>query len=153
MLNGVAGKYDFITFLLESSFRHWRTFVISEIERKSLCIVERIKIRILALMMDVDVWLARIARVSALADDLPLNQCVTCFDRNTSRFQVSNHQMCPCFFQADHDMVAGGSFEIVGDGAWYLVRFAIMGFNYKSAGGCQHWGTVTPIILLALPVA
>src|SRR5436190_5481373 len=106
MLNRVAGKYQFATFLLESSFRHGRTFVISEIEWKSLCIVERIKIWILPLMMDVDVWFARIARVPALTDDLPFNQCVTCFDRNTSRFQVSNNQICLRFLQADRDMVA-----------------------------------------------
>src|SRR5215510_16222124 len=146
MLNCVARKYQFATFHLESSFRHGRTFVISEIEWKSLRIVEWIKIRILPLMMDVDMWLARIARVSAIADHLPLNHSVTCFDRNTSRFQVSNNQICLGFSQADRYMIPCGSFEIPGD-AWYLVRFAIMGFDHKSAGRCQHWDTVTAIIL------
>ena len=79
MLNGIAGKYDFTTFLLESSLRHRRTVVISEIERKPLCVVERVKVRVLPLMMDVDVWLARIARVSAFTDNLSLNQYVTRF--------------------------------------------------------------------------
>src|SRR5262245_18066205 len=135
MLNSVAAKYHFVTFLLESSFRHGRTSVISEIEWQPLCIVERIKIWVLPLMMNVDMWLARITRVSAFADHLPLNHCVTCFDRNTSRFQVGNNQMCLRFSQADRDMVACGNFEIPGD-AWYLVRFAIMGFDHKSAGRC-----------------
>ena len=81
MPNRIAGKYESTTLLLESSFRRGPTVMISEIKWKSLCIVERIKVGVLPLMMDVNVRLARIAGVSALADDLTFNNGVTCFHR------------------------------------------------------------------------
>ena len=80
--------------------------MIAEKQWQSLGKIDRVLRGILALMMDVDMRLAGISRITALPDYLSLINILTFFHRHTPRHQVGNLQVRPCLFKPDHDPIA-----------------------------------------------
>jgi|GEM_PF-5098639 len=145
VLDRITCGNHLIILRLQTSFRHGRAVVISEIKGPTFRQVARVSDRILALMMNVAMGFTRVTGISALANPLTLSDCFAGLHRDAARFQVGNYQVGSCF-QADHDMVAQRRLKIIREYPRCHIGFSVMRMGRCAAHRCDHWDGVTTII-------
>ncbi len=145
VLNQIPGGDRLVTFDTVAAFGHGRAIVVAEVERQPLRKVDGVNGRVLALVVDVDVRLAGVAGVPALADDLPLGDRFAGFDGHAAVFQVRNHQV-GAGFHPNHDMVASRGDCVARERTGRRVRLAIMGRDDIAGNRRNNRDAVTAII-------